>query len=134
MGKRTYIIEECARYYVKATSERQAEKQVLDALNLCDAPIDCEVVARDVEVDPENRAIERPAMPRWDYQIRIEGPSEVGNGEQLIVCETYRTKAAAVKAWPKVLRTFRREYAIGEDDVYYAELVAVIRAEALEAS
>lgn len=71
MKKRTFIINEVANYYVKATSEKQAEQQLLDAISLDDgAAIDCEVKDRDVYPDPENRDIVRTSAPTPIYFVR----------------------------------------------------------------
>lgn len=52
----TYIIEETAIYYVKATSKRQAERKFLKAIRLApDSDIQCEIPDREVYRDPEQR-------------------------------------------------------------------------------
>jgi len=130
MKKRTYIIEENAVYYVKASSAHAAEQQLLDAISLSGAPIDCEVRDRDVSPDPENRTVNRRVATRREFQIRIEGYAEIGDGTVLKVCKNYQTEAAAKKAWPKVLKAFKRDMN-AEDDAYEAELIEVLKLETL---
>lgn len=66
-----------------------------------------------------------------DVQIRIEGDAEVGDGRTTILVKNYPTVEAAQKAWPKVIRQFRKTYN-DADDVFEAELVEVVTQESFE--
>lgn len=55
---KTYIIDEVATYYVRASSKAAAEKKFLKAIKVTgNVKVTCEVHERDVYEDPENRSL-----------------------------------------------------------------------------
>jgi hypothetical protein len=63
---------------------------------------------------------------RKEFQIRIDS-----DDNDLLVCESYRTLKQVQRAYPKILRAFKRAHA-NEDGDFHAEIVEVLDQEQVE--